>query len=159
MSYKKINKLHIVAVTAVIRSDDGKYLVLKRHPREIAHPEQWCFPGGKVDSEYSIEETLIKEVKEESGLEMIPGKIYLKDACFTRPDRQTVKVLAYLCQVKPGEVKFDTNDFTEARWVTAEELKKLPHVGLEEEVRKAEEIIALGVPFEKLVTKSEKPWG
>ncbi|MFH1111688.1 MAG: NUDIX domain-containing protein [Patescibacteria group bacterium] len=159
MSYEKSNKLHIVAVTAVIRNREGKYLVLKRHPRETAFPEKWCFPGGKVDSEDSIEETLVKEIKEEAGLVMKPGKILLKDACFTRPDGQTVKVLAYLVEVEDGEVKFDANDFTEYRWVTAEELKKLLHVGLEEEIRKAEEIINLGIPLEKLQTKSEKPWG
>lgn len=97
MPYEKFNKLHIVAVTAVIRNNEGKYLVLKRHPREIAHPEKWCFTGGKIDGEDTIEETLVKEIKEETSLEMLPGKILLKDACFTRPDGQTVKVLAYLC--------------------------------------------------------------
>lgn len=75
MPYEKSNKLHILAVTAVIRNQDGKYLVLKRHPREIAFPEHYCFPGGKVDGGDSIEETLVKEIKEESGLVMKPGKI------------------------------------------------------------------------------------
>ncbi|MFA4937240.1 MAG: NUDIX hydrolase [Patescibacteria group bacterium] len=159
MPYEKSNKLHILAVTAVIRNQDGKYLVLKRHPREIAFPEHYCFPGGKVDGGDSIEETLVKEIKEEAGLIMKPGKILVKDASYLRPDGQTVKVLAYLVEVEEGEVKFDPNDFTEYKWVTAEELKQLSHVGLEEEVRKAEEIINLSVPLEKLFTKSEKPWG
>lgn len=159
MSYEKCNKLHIVAVTAVIRNKDGKFLVVKRHPREITFPNKWSFPGGKVEGNDSIEQALVREVKEEIGLKMKPGKILLKDACFTRPDGQTVKVLAYLVEVEEGEVKFDANDFTEYRWVTTEELEKLPHVGIEEEVRKAEEIISLGIPLEKLQTKSEKPWG
>ena len=158
MSYEKSNKLHIVAATAVIRNSDGKYLVLKRHPREVAHPERWCFPGGKVDGEDTIEQTLVKEIKEEAGLVMKPGKILLKDACYTRPDGQTVKVLAYLCEVEDGEVKFDVNDFTEFKWVTLDELKSLPHVGIEEEVKKAEEIISLGISLDKLKTISEKPW-
>jgi 8-oxo-dGTP diphosphatase len=158
MPYEKSNKLHILAVTAVIRNQDGKYLVLKRHPREIAFPEHYCFPGGKVDGGDSIEETLVKEIKEESGLVMKPGKILVKDASYLRPDGQTVKVLAYLVEVEKGEAKFDPNDFTEYKWVTADELKKLPHVGLEEEIRKAEEIINLDIPLNKLQTISEKPW-
>lgn len=158
MPYEKSNKLHILAVTAVIRNQDGKYLVLKRHPREIAFPEHYCFPGGKVDGGDSIEETLVKEIKEEAGLAMKPGKILIKDASYLRPDGQTVKVLAYLVEVEEGEVKFDPNDFTESKWVTAEELKKLPHVGLEEEIRKTEEIISFGISLNKLQTKSEKPW-
>lgn len=159
MPYDKQNKLHIVAVTAAIRNNEGKYLILKRHPRETAHPNKWCFPGGKVDGQDSIEETLVKEIKEEAGLQMKPGKIFLKDATYTRPDGQTVKVLAFLCEVEEGVVQFDANDFTEYKWVTAAELKNLEHVGIEEEVRKAEEILNLGVPFNALQTKSEKPWG
>ena len=158
MPYEKTNKLHILAVKAVIRNSIGKYLVLKRSARELAFPEHWCFPGGKVEGTDTIEQTLAKEIQEEAGLTMKPGKILLKDASFVRPDEQTVKVLVCLCEVEPGEVKFDEHDFTEARWVTAVELKTLPHVGIEEEVRKAEEIIALGIPLEKLQTKSEQPW-
>lgn len=159
MAYEKNNKLHILAVTAVIRNREGKYLVLKRHPREVAFPNHYCFPGGKVEGEDTIEQTLAKEIKEEAGLIMKPGKILLKDAAFVRPDGQTVKVLGYLCEVEDdSKVVFDVNDFTEYKWVTAEELSKLQHVGLEEEVRKAEEILSLGISLDKLKTISEKPW-
>ncbi len=155
MVYNKSNKLHIVAVTAVIRNRAGKYLVLKRHPREVAFPGHYCFPGGKVEAEETIEQTLAKEVAEETGLVMKPGKILLKDAAFTRPDGQTVKVLAYLCEVDNDSlIKIDANDFTEYQWITAEDLKQLPHVGIEEEIRQAEEIIKLGVPLKILQTKS-----
>jgi len=158
MPYEKSNKLHIVIASAAIRSNEGRYLLLKRHPREIAHPERWCFPGGKVEGEDTIEQALIKEIKEEAGLTMKSGVIFLKSASFTRPDGQTVKVFSFLCEVEDGEVKFDTNDFTEFKWVTLDELKTLPHVGIEEEIKKAEEIISLGISLDKLKTISEKPW-
>lgn len=77
MAYDKQNKLHIVAVTAVVRNPEGNYLVLKRHPREKAFPEHYCFPGGKVEGGESIEEALAKEVKEETGLSLKPGKVLL----------------------------------------------------------------------------------
>lgn len=58
MPYDKKNKLHIVAVAAVIRRADGRYLVLKRSEREVAFPGRYGFPGGKVEA---IEPVIISE--------------------------------------------------------------------------------------------------
>src|SRR6185295_10046338 len=92
MSYDKKTKLHIVSVVAVIRNSSGKYLVLKRRDDEIAYPGRFTFPGGKVEGNDTIDETLEKEVVEEIGLHLKPGKIPLKDKTFLRPDGQTTKV-------------------------------------------------------------------
>jgi len=155
MSYEKSNKLHIVAVTAVIRNREGRYLLLKRHPREITFPNRWCFPGGKVDGNDSVEYTLRKEVKEEAGLNLLPGKILLRDTVFTRPDGQTAMVFTYLCQADDKqEVKLDANDFTDYKWVSLEDLKDLEHVGVDEEIAQAEKILNLGIPFDRLITPS-----
>ncbi|MFA4818430.1 MAG: NUDIX hydrolase [Patescibacteria group bacterium] len=155
MSYEKSNKLHIVAVTAVIRNREGRYLLLKRHPREITFPNRWCFPGGKVDGNDSVEYTLRKEVKEEAGLNLLPGKILLRDTVFTRPDGQTAMVFTYLCQADDKqEVKLDVNDFIDYKWVRLEDLKDLEHVGVDEEIAQAEKILNLGIPFDRLITPS-----
>ncbi len=157
MSYLKKNKLHIVAVVAVIRNEAGKYLVLKRSPNEIAYPNMWTFPGGKVEDNDTTEETLIKEIKEEVGLTLKPGKILLKDKSFIRPDGQTAKVFSYLCEVDGREaIKMDKNDFTEYKWVNVEDLELMDHVGIIEELRKAEEIKSLGINPGKLSTISVK---
>lgn len=157
MAYEKANKLHIVAVTAVIRNAEGKYLVLKRSEREIAHPGKYAFPGGKVENNDTIEEALMKEVAEETGLTMKPGKVPLKDASFVRPDGQTVKVLSFLVEVEKTEpVKFDANDFSDYKWIRPEELNDIPHVSIEEELRRAEELSSAGIPLEKLRTESRR---
>ncbi len=155
MPYDKSNKLHIVAVVAVIRNREGKILVLKRHPREVAYPNKYTFPGGKVEGNDTVEQTLIKEVKEEAGLTLRPGKILLKDKSFIRPDGQTAKVWSYLCEVGDDtQVVIDKNDFTDYRWITSEDLRTLEHVGIEEELKKAEEIATMGIPLDGLKTIS-----
>ena len=140
MTYHKSNKLHIVAVAAVIRDADGRYLVVKRSEREIAFPGKWAFPGGKVEGDQTIEQALTDEVREEVGLSLRPGKILLKESVFVRPDDQTVKVFSYLCMAEPGEVELDQHDFSEYRWVTVTELNELDHVGIAEEVAQAERV-------------------
>ena len=128
MPYNKKNKLHIVAVVAVIRNREGEYLVLKRRDDEVAYPGMYTFPGGKIEDNDSIEETLVKEVREEAGLTLRPGKILLKDKTFIRPDGQTVKAFSYLCEVEDYSRVTMSSDFTDYKWVTVKELSALSHV-------------------------------
>ena len=155
MAYEKKNKLHIVAVVAVIRNDEGKFLVLKRHEREVAYPGMYTFPGGKVEENDTVQETLEKEVREETGLVLKRGKVLLKDKSFVRPDGQTVKAFSYLCDVENTNGVKISDDFTDYRWVTLEELRILPHVGIEEELMKADELTK-GVHPAALQTNSVK---
>lgn len=154
MSYNKNNKLHIVAVVAVIRNNLGKYLVLKRSEKEIAYPGLYTFPGGKVEDNDTIEETLINEVKEEANLDLKPGKILLKDKSFIRPDDQTVKVFSYLCEVENSDNVKISDDFTDYKWVSFEDLKHISHVGIEDELLQADKLYEKGFSFDFLATKS-----
>ncbi|MBP9686944.1 MAG: NUDIX hydrolase [Candidatus Doudnabacteria bacterium] len=154
MSYTKQDKLHIVAAVAVLRNDEGKYLVLKRSSNEIAYPNMYTFPGGKKEGNDTVEETLAKELAEETGLVYKPGKILLKDKSFVRPDGQTALALSYLCHVEqPMDVCIST-DFTDYKWVDLEELQTLSHVGLEEELIRAEALYKSGIDISLFKTKS-----
>ncbi len=147
---------HFVTCVAVIRNKGGKFLVLKRREDEVAYPGKYTFPGGKVEDNETIEETLKREVLEEVGLVLKPGKILLKDKSFLRPDGQTTKSFSYLCAVEnPDQVKI-SEDFTDYQWVTLDELKALPHVGIEEELRKATDLFNSGFDLSLLQTKSVK---
>ncbi|MFZ2887353.1 MAG: NUDIX domain-containing protein, partial [Minisyncoccia bacterium] len=106
-------KLHIVTAVAVIRRDDGRILLLKRRDDETVYPGYWAFPGGKVERNETISEALIKEVKEECGLELEPGFIMIKEKAIGRADGKTSKSLSFLATVKNSEnIVLDTNDFT-----------------------------------------------
>lgn len=156
MAYKKNNKLHIVSVVAVIRNNEDKYLVLKRSDREIAYPDMYTFPGGKVEDNDTIEETLVKEAKEEANLDLKPGKILLKDKSFIRPDDQTVKVFSYLCEVENFDHIKISDDFTDYKWISFKDLKSIPHVGIEDELLQADKLYKLNISLKNLNTKSIK---
>ena len=141
MSYTKSDKLHIVTPVAVIRRDDGRILVLKRRDDETVYPGFYTFPGGKVEGNDTIKQTLIKEVKEECGLDLRPGFVLIKEKAIGRPDGQTSKSLSFLCQVEDiNKIHLDEKDFTDYKWVNLEELCALQHVGIEAEFIKAEAI-------------------
>ena len=141
MPYEKHNKLHIVTAVAVIRRDDGRILLLKRREDETVYPGHYTFPGGKVEGNETISEALRKEVKEECGLDLEPGFILIKEKAVGRPDGQTSKSLSFLCVAKDTKsVSIDEKDFTDFTWANLEELRALPHVGIEAEFIRASEI-------------------
>lgn len=54
-------------VAAVIQDEAGRILVTRRSDNG-----RWCLPGGHVDPGESISEACVREVLEETGLEIVP---------------------------------------------------------------------------------------
>jgi 8-oxo-dGTP pyrophosphatase MutT (NUDIX family) len=47
----------------------GRYLFVQRHATDDTLPGYWCFPGGKVNIGETIAGALVRELKEETGLD------------------------------------------------------------------------------------------
>jgi 8-oxo-dGTP diphosphatase len=54
--------------TAVIPFPSGKILLIKR--RTVPFKGYWALPGGRVDAGETVEQTIVREVKEETGLDV-----------------------------------------------------------------------------------------
>jgi 8-oxo-dGTP diphosphatase len=61
-----------LAVRAVVL-DRGRLLLVNAYPGEES--DLWCAPGGGVERGLSLEENLRREVREETGLEVAPGRL------------------------------------------------------------------------------------
>lgn len=157
MSYNKPEKLHIVAITAVIANRKGRFLILKRNEQAAAFPGLWSLPGGKIERRENVDEALKREVMEETGLKIKPGKIFLNDAAFTRPDGQTAKVFCFLCEVEnPDELKV-SGDFSDHKWLSPQELKTLPHIiNIDRELGLAEQILKTPIDLNLIKIPSGK---
>jgi 8-oxo-dGTP diphosphatase len=68
MKRKKV--IQKVVVAGVITDKDGKVLILQRNKNEKVFPNMWELPSGKKKFLETSENSLLREVKEETGLDI-----------------------------------------------------------------------------------------
>jgi 8-oxo-dGTP diphosphatase len=117
-------KQPIIGVGAVIIKD-GKILLEKR--KNEPGKGKWSIPGGLVELGESVEQTVIREVKEETGLEVEkPEHIDVVDNVI-RDENGVVKyhfvIIDYFVKLKGGTLEA-RSDAEELRWVAFDEVEK-----------------------------------
>jgi 8-oxo-dGTP diphosphatase len=63
-----MHKPFSLSAKVVIRDKEGRCLLLKRSMSSKGNPGKWDLPGGKVDTGENLEQGLLREVVEETGL-------------------------------------------------------------------------------------------
>jgi 8-oxo-dGTP diphosphatase len=111
-----------VTQKALIKKD-GLLLVLKRAMNEKSFPGLWDLPGGRLEQGENLNQSLLREVKEETNFEI---KVLDLIFAFSSEVKNGFAVyLAYNVDVLSGEIKLCYEDHSEYAWVTKEELLKL----------------------------------
>jgi 8-oxo-dGTP diphosphatase len=115
-------KILIVAACALIDTD-GRVLIAKR-PANKDMAGLWEFPGGKVDPGERPEQTLIRELKEELGIDVQEACLApLTFASHPYPQFQLLMPL-WVCRRWEGEVK--ALEGQELAWVRPKALRDYP---------------------------------
>ncbi|WP_331750002.1 NUDIX hydrolase (plasmid) [Streptomyces sp. NBC_01707] len=70
----------LAAAGAVIRDADGRVLLVRPSYRD-----HWEIPGGALDPGEDVRQTCQREVKEELGLDLVPGRLLVVDWMPERP--------------------------------------------------------------------------
>lgn len=128
----KVEDLKLSVHVYGIAVQDGQALIVPQFERG------YDWPGGTMELGETIEETLRREVREETGLEVEPIKILAAYTSFfhhvfKKDDHQAI-LMFYLARVVGGEISmvglsdYEKDYAEEARWMPLEELKKMHHV-------------------------------
>ena len=111
-----------LTVRGVIKNSDGEILLLKRHPKSRTDPEMWELPGGKVEKGEHFADALVREIKEETNLNVTVG-----DFCEAIQNdythKRTVQLMMYLDDVE-GTVEI-SEEHTEYMWTSIEKIRGL----------------------------------
>lgn len=116
-----------VGVKAFIKNDKDEYLILKRaQPYPGGTELKWDIPGGGINPGKPVFQALAREIKEETGMEMVGGPkiIFVQD--ILRVEGKHVVRLTFEAQAA-GDVNIDPKEHSEFRWSSLDNFKKLIH--------------------------------
>lgn len=92
------------AADGILINENGKIVLIRR--KGVTYYDYWALPGGTVDEGETIEEALIREMKEETGVDVELQEIL---GIFSDPDRDprgrvisTVFICKYIGKLKAG---------------------------------------------------------
>ena len=81
----------------------------------------WEFPGGKLEAGETPEECLVREMREEFGIEVVVRE-YFGESVY-RYEHGSIRLLAYLVDWMDGEIS--PTDHQDCRWVPFDDLEDL----------------------------------
>jgi 8-oxo-dGTP pyrophosphatase MutT (NUDIX family) len=126
----------------VHRSNQGRIEVVLVHRR---HPRLWALPKGTPDAGETIEETALRETREETGLEVaLEAPLRSISYVFVRGRTRFHKTVHFfLMRPVGGDVSLHDHEFDEVRWFQLEEaLELMTHATERSVVEQAAALIA-----------------
>lgn len=104
---------HTVSVAAAVVNADGKVLAVKRRDNG-----KWEPPGGILEHEETILDGLVREVAEETGLQVEPGRL---SGVYQNMPRSVV-ALVFRCAPASGHLTA-TAESRQVAWLTSNEVR------------------------------------
>jgi nucleoside triphosphatase len=117
-----------IIVSVIIENSRGEILMGKKHSNRGVYLDDWHMPGGGIEEDESVEQALKREVKEETGLEIIDIRpIHFSDDTATRiQDGRSEELhlifLEFQCKAKTDDFS-PGDDLETLKWVPKSEIK------------------------------------
>jgi len=109
---------------AAIKNGD-KYLIGLRSKKTKYFPLHWDFPGGKLEPNENPLEGIVREVKEETDLDVNPLEVLgIYEFDLDNKGENTHRFTIYSTEIISGNVKL-SEEHTKQRWATKDEIRKL----------------------------------
>jgi 8-oxo-dGTP diphosphatase len=118
----KNSKLKIknsIDVSAALIFHNGKILITQRHAKSHLGG-LWEFPGGKREANETFEECLVREIREELGIEISVGKLFAE--IFHDYPEKSVRLKFFICKILREKPK--PLDCAAIKWITKTEIEK-----------------------------------
>ena len=114
---------HIVAAGGIVENDQGEILMVKHRDHKA-----WAFPGGQVENGENLTDAVVREVKEESGINVSVVRLIAISSNTAGYEgtngyeRVPTKVMFdFACKYIDGELQ-PSDETSESKWVKKEDV-------------------------------------
>ena len=111
-----------ISVSAGILINNDNQILLSQRTADKSFPGQWEFPGGKIESSETANEALIRELKEELGIDIDNSYLFKRIEHYY--DSFTANIEFFLVDSWSGELSGEEGQLV--RWFSVRELRDLP---------------------------------
>ncbi len=116
-----MGRRQIRVVGAMLQNDEGRYLITQRPPKATL-PLLWEFPGGRVEEGEADEQALVREIREEMGVEIT----VLEQAMHTHHEypNYDIDFRVFRCRLSDAKASIQHLRVNDHRWVTLAEMSR-----------------------------------
>jgi 8-oxo-dGTP diphosphatase len=112
----------IATVAAIIKNEAGKILLTRRNVDPFKG--QWCLPGGHIDEYEKALVAVIREAKEETGLDFDAKFLFYADEII--PEINWHAVVMVFAGEGTGGLAAQEGEVADIAWFSLEEARSLP---------------------------------
>jgi mutator protein MutT len=105
----------------VVTPDRSKFLITRR--KSGLYQGMWCLPGGHIHRGETMREAVIREVKEETGLDFDPRLFSCFDEIIPEHDIQTITIV--FDGPANGTITPQADEVAEIGWFSLEEIQEM----------------------------------
>ncbi len=104
---------------------DGKFVLLRRQPHK-ANSSKWGLPAGKKEPGESLEEAVLREIQEETGLVIPASALRRFSSVYVRDDSFDIEWHMFSTEfaTKP-QIVINLNEHSEFQWISPLEALKM----------------------------------
>ena len=116
---------------------DGRVLLLKRADNDEFQPGEWGLPAGGIEKGEKENKAALREIFEEIGYRAKLEELRFVEKVDWQDDKEIIHFSIFRLDLEKGvEVRLDSSEHSESRWVKIEEIREIPRL-----IRNAYEVI------------------
>ena len=111
-------------IHTLIVNDKGEVLITKRASTNDVLPEYWDIPGGTLEDGEDPTVGAIREVKEETGLNIFESHLFFQRSDVDLKKNKQFVTLVFLAKNTGTEVILNPDEHSEYKWINVKDISK-----------------------------------